>query len=66
MFSLTKHTQVGELKTPSNLGTPSCSSFAPPNDSSPSHVLVGLSTGKIVIYKRKDMSVMAVMNNLCF
>lgn len=61
MFSLTKHTQVGELKTPSNLGTPTCSSFAPPNDSSPSHVLVGLSTGKIVIYKRKDMSVQHIL-----
>jgi protein MAK11 len=61
IFSLTKYAQIGELKTPSNLGTPSCSSFAPPGELSPSHVLVGLSTGKIVIYKRKDMSVQHVL-----
>jgi protein MAK11 len=61
MFSLKKYAQIGELKTPSNLGTPSCSSFAPPGDPSPSHVLVGLSSGKIVIYKRKDMSIQHIL-----
>ena len=60
-FSLTKQTQSGELKTPSNLGTPTCSSFAPPNQSSPTHVLVGLSSGKIVIYRRKDWSVVHIL-----
>ena len=61
IFSLTKYAQAGELKTPSNLGTPSCSCFAPPREASPSHVLVGLSTGKIVIYKRNDMSVQHIL-----
>jgi FOG: WD40 repeat len=61
IFSLKKYAQIGELKTPSNLGTPSCSSFAPPGDPSPSHVLVGLSSGKIVIYKRKDMSIQHIL-----
>ena len=61
IFSLTKYAQAGEMKTPSNLGTPCCSSFAPPNEPSPSHVLVGLSTGKIIIYKRKDMSVQHIL-----
>ena len=61
IFSLTKYAQSGELKTPSNLGTPTCSSFAPPKETSPSHVLVGLSTGKIIIYKRKDMSVQHIL-----
>eukprot|EP00979_Chaetoceros_neogracilis_P006323 scaffold1279_cov253-Chaetoceros_neogracile.AAC.4 len=61
IFSLTKYAQAGELKTPSNLGTPSCSSYAPPGEPSPSHVLVGLTTGKIVIYKRNDMSVQHIL-----
>jgi protein MAK11 len=61
IFSLTKYAQAGELKTPSNLGTPTCSSFAPPKETSPSHVLVGLSTGKIIIYKRNDMSVQHIL-----
>eukprot|EP00557_Chaetoceros_sp_GSL56_P005057 CAMPEP_0176497848 /NCGR_PEP_ID=MMETSP0200_2-20121128/11971_1 /TAXON_ID=947934 /ORGANISM="Chaetoceros sp., Strain GSL56" /LENGTH=522 /DNA_ID=CAMNT_0017895945 /DNA_START=2329 /DNA_END=3894 /DNA_ORIENTATION=- len=61
IFSLNKYAQIGELKTPSNLGTPSCSSFAPPGNASPSHVLVGLSSGKIVIYKRKDMSIQHIL-----
>jgi protein MAK11 len=61
LFSLTKYKQSGELKTPSNLGTPTCSSFAPPQEESPSHALVGLSTGKIIIYKRSDMSVQHIL-----
>ncbi len=61
IFSLTKQSQSGELKTPSDLGTPTCSSFAPPNDPSPTHVLVGLSTGKIVIYRKKDWSVVHIL-----
>jgi protein MAK11 len=62
IFSLTKYAQAGELKTPTDLGMPTCSSFAPPFDDSPSHVLVGLSSGKIVIYKRKDMSVQHILS----
>jgi WD40 repeat protein len=62
IFSLTKYVQAGELKTPTELGMPTCSSFAPPFDDSPSHVLVGLSSGKIVIYKRKDMSVQHILS----
>ncbi len=61
IFSLHKKSQIGEVKTPSDLGTPTCSSFAPPNDPSPTHVLVGLSSGKIVIYRKKDWSVQHIL-----
>lgn len=61
IFSLVKKLQSGELKTPSDLGTPTCSSFAPPNDPSPTHVLIGLSSGKIIIYRRKDWSVQHIL-----
>jgi len=62
IFSLTKHTQNGDLKTPSNMGTPTCSGFAPPSDPAPSHALMGLSTGKIIIYTRKDMTVQHILS----
>jgi len=61
IFSLVKCVQSGELKTPSNLGTPTCSDFAPPYTESPTHALIGLSTGKIVIYRRKDWTVEHVL-----
>ncbi len=61
-FSLSKLSQSGELKTPSDLGTPTCSSFAPPTDPSPTHVLVGLSSGKIVIYRRKEWNVVHILS----
>ena len=61
IYSLEKKMQSGELKTPSDLGTPTCSSFAPPNDPSPTHALVGLSSGKIVIYRKKDWSVQHIL-----
>jgi len=61
IFALKKHIQSGELKTPSNLGTPTCSSFAPPNEASPTHILIGLSSGKIVIYRKKDWSVQHIL-----
>lgn len=61
IFSLAKRVQSGELKTPSNLGTPTCSDFAPPYSSAPTHALIGLSSGKIVIYRRKDWSVEHVL-----
>jgi len=61
IFSLVKRVQSGELKTPSNLGTPTCSDFAPPYTESPTHALIGLSSGKIVIYRRKDWTVEHVL-----
>ncbi len=61
IFSLSKQRQSGELKTPSNLETPTCSSFAPPDDPSPTHVLIGLSSGKIVIYRKKDWSIQHIL-----
>jgi len=60
-FSLTKLVQKGELKTPSNLGTPACTSFAPPSSSSPTHALVGFSDGTIAIYKKSDWTVQHVL-----
>jgi len=66
VFSLTKQKQSGEFKTPSNLGTPTCSDFAPPSfsntNTSPTHVILGLSCGKIIIYRRKDWSVQHVLS----
>jgi len=61
MFDLSKEAEAGESKTPQDLGTPTCSSFAPPQ-SSASHYLVGLSSGKIALYKRKDWSIVHVLS----
>lgn len=61
IYSLSKQEQSGELKTPSDIGTPTCSSFAPPNEAHPTHVLIGLSTGKIVIYRKKDWSIQHIL-----
>ncbi|KAL9189399.1 hypothetical protein ACHAXT_009074 [Thalassiosira profunda] len=67
VFSLQKHAQIGELKTPSDLGSPLCCSFAPPANSSlaqssPTHALVGLTSGKVILYKKKDWSVQHVLS----
>ena len=69
VFNLQKHNQVGELKTPSDLGSPLCCAFAPPsnNSSNPNgvtttHALVGLTSGKIILYKKKDMSVQHILS----
>lgn len=66
IFNLQKHTQAGELKTPNDLGSPLCCSFAPPSQCAsvapPTHALVGLTSGKIVLYKKKDWSVQHVLS----
>lgn len=66
VFNLQKHTQAGELKTPNDLGSPLCCSFAPPSSSSsaspPTHALVGLTSGKIILYKKRDWSVQHVLS----
>mmetsp|Transcript_12752 Transcript_12752/g.27682 ORF Transcript_12752/g.27682 Transcript_12752/m.27682 type:complete len:525 (+) Transcript_12752:56-1630(+) len=69
VFNLQKHNQVGELKTPSDLGSPLCCSFAPPSNNSttssaatPTHALVGLTSGKIILYKKRDWSVQHVLS----
>mmetsp|Transcript_34447 Transcript_34447/g.61909 ORF Transcript_34447/g.61909 Transcript_34447/m.61909 type:complete len:532 (-) Transcript_34447:57-1652(-) len=64
VFNLQKHIQTGELKTPNDLGSPLCCSFAPPVSSAspPTHALVGLTSGKIVLYKKRDWSVQHVLS----
>lgn len=65
VFNLQKHNQTGELKTPNDLGSPLCCSFAPPSSSSTSpstHALVGLTSGKVVLYKKRDWSVQHVLS----
>ncbi|KAK1748407.1 putative p21-activated protein kinase-interacting protein 1-related protein [Skeletonema marinoi] len=50
VFNLQKHCQAGELKTPNDLGSPLCCSFAPPCSSTsgpPTHVLIGLRLVKL-------------------
>lgn len=49
-----RQTDTGEVRTPSEYGTPCCSSFAQ------NHCLVGFSEGQIVIYKKRDWSVQHV------
>eukprot|EP00577_Skeletonema_sp_RCC1716_P010939 CAMPEP_0113391268 /NCGR_PEP_ID=MMETSP0013_2-20120614/10618_1 /TAXON_ID=2843 ORGANISM="Skeletonema costatum, Strain 1716" /NCGR_SAMPLE_ID=MMETSP0013_2 /ASSEMBLY_ACC=CAM_ASM_000158 /LENGTH=520 /DNA_ID=CAMNT_0000274497 /DNA_START=18 /DNA_END=1580 /DNA_ORIENTATION=- /assembly_acc=CAM_ASM_000158 len=64
VFNLQKHCQAGELKTPNDLGSPLCCSFAPPCSSTsgpPTHVLIGTTSGKIVLYKKRDWSVQHVL-----
>lgn len=66
IFNLQKHSQAGELKTPHDLGSPLCCSFAPPSQSAmvapPTHALVGTTSGKIVLYKKRDWSVQHVLS----
>jgi WD domain, G-beta repeat len=66
-----KHlTSSGEVRTPSDFGTPTCCAFAPPmilgasSSSSPSstHCLLGFAGGKLVIYKKRDWNVQHVLN----
>jgi WD40 repeat protein len=61
-------TSSGEVRTPSDFGTPVCSSFAPPaaacGDAATtisSHCVIGFSGGKLVIYKRNDWVVQHVL-----
>ena len=53
-------TSSGEIRTPSDFGTPVCSAFAPPASHS-THSIVGFSNGKICIYKKRDWSVQHVL-----
>jgi len=71
VFNLQKHNQVGELKTPSDFGSPLCCAFAPPSNNNSTttttgvtttHALVGLTSGKIILYKKKDMSVQHILS----
>ena len=65
---------LGEVRTPTEFGTPVCAVFAPPmrlnsrtrNGLAPpppgtTHCLVGFSEGKLVIYKKRDYSVQHVL-----
>mmetsp|Transcript_37452 Transcript_37452/g.78997 ORF Transcript_37452/g.78997 Transcript_37452/m.78997 type:complete len:548 (-) Transcript_37452:31-1674(-) len=70
VFNLQKHAQTGELKTPNDLGSPTCCSFAPPSNNAtttstagpPTHALVGLTSGKVLLYKKRDWSVQHVLS----
>lgn len=53
-------TSSGEVRTPSDFGTPVCSAFAPPIQSS-THCIVGFTSGKLCIYKKRDWSVQHVL-----
>ena len=64
IFNLIRHVQSGELRSAADLGTPTCSSFVPPpaSPSPATHALVGMSSGKIVLYKKRDWSVQHVLS----
>lgn len=53
-------TSSGEIRTPSDFGTPVCSSFAPPTRHS-THCILGFTNGKVCIYKKRDWSVQHVL-----
>jgi WD40 repeat protein len=74
VYNLYKRSQEGDLKTPNDLGSPLCCSFAPPSSSVPSHddsstnitsthAMIGTTSGKIILYKNnKDWSVEHVLS----
>jgi len=63
----------GEVRTPADMGTPVCSSFAPPCPSfdatssstvpqvHSTHCLVGFSSGKVIIYKKRNWELQHVL-----
>lgn len=51
----------GEVRTPSDFGTPVCSSFAPPHAAPSTHCVVGFAGGKITLYKKRDWSLQHVL-----
>jgi protein MAK11 len=51
----------GEIRTPSDFGTPVCSSFVPPTTAPSTHCIVGFSGGKVAIYKKRDWSLQHVL-----
>lgn len=55
-----KLTSSGEVRTPSDLSTPVCCAFAPPLAST--HCMVGFRSGKLVLYKKRDWSVVHTLN----
>ena len=48
---------AGEVRTPADLGTPTCTAFCPPQQQRSTHCLAGFSNGKLAIYKKRDWSV---------
>jgi WD40 repeat protein len=65
-------TSSGEVRTPTDFGTPVCASFAPPQQpyqhqqqqqqaAASTHCLVGFTSGKLIIYKKRDWSVQHVL-----
>lgn len=53
-------TSSGEIRTPSDFGTPVCASFAPPTENS-THCVIGFTSGKFAIYKKRDWSIQHVL-----
>jgi protein MAK11 len=51
--------ESGEIRTPSDFGTPTCSSFGPKEAAT--HCLMGFAGGKLALYKKKDWSVQHVL-----
>lgn len=51
----------GQVRTPADFGTPTCSAFAPPTTAPSTHCLLGFSGGKIVVYKKRDWSIQHVL-----
>lgn len=60
VYDLKKSRETGETKTPQDLGTSTCSEFAPP-EANGTHMLVGLTSGRIAFYKRKDWNIVHVL-----
>lgn len=51
----------GEVRTPSDFGTPVCSSFAPPNTAPSTHCIIGFAGGKVALYKKRDWALQHVL-----
>ena len=51
--------ESGEIRTPSDFGTPTCSAFAPKEAAT--HCLMGFAGGKLALYKKRDWSVQHVL-----
>jgi WD40 repeat protein len=80
VYNILKKNQIGELRTPPDLGSPTCCSFAPPSNNNnivvdaedvanggelnqtSTHAVIGTTSGKIIIYKRRDWSVQHVLS----
>jgi WD40 repeat protein len=82
VYNIRKKNQIGELRTPPDLGSPTCCSFAPPSNNNnvildaedgegdevvatnqtSTHAVIGTTSGKIIIYKRRDWSVQHILS----